>query len=367
MSLRETSRRLAALGILRPTLLVDRRRVLANLDLFAGRARAAGVRLRPHVKTHQSPAIARWQREAGSPAITVSSLEMASYFADQGWHDITLAMLVNPRERDAIATLARRITLGLIVDRPEVVPALAGPLQVWIEVDVGHGRTGVPWDAMAGLRATTAAISAAPDLAFAGLLTHAGQSYAGDARAVFATARERMEQARQTIGGAGEISVGDTPGCFGEPDWRGVDEVRPGNYVFCDLMQVHAGVCTGEQVACAVACPVVATYADRVIVHGGAVHLAKERLEDARGAWYGELMTLDDAGFGVLQRHRRVTGLSQEHGVIAGRGQDHEFADDELAPGDVVLIVPVHSCLTCEQFATYRTLDGELLTRMRRE
>jgi len=362
VSLRETSHRLAALGIVRPTLLVDRRRALANLDLFAGRARAAGVRLRPHVKTHQSPAIGGWQREAGSPAITVSSLEMASYFADRGWHDITLAMLVNPRERDAVATLAGHVTLGVIVDRPEAVPTLAGPLRVWIEVDVGHGRTGVPWDAAARLRETAAAISAAPDLVYAGLLTHAGQSYSGCAAAVFATTRQRMQHARQTIGGVGEISVGDTPGCFGESDWRGVDEVRPGNYVFCDLMQVQAGVCTGEQVACAVACPVVATYADRMVVHGGAVHLAKERLEDARGPWYGELMTLDDAGFAALRRDRRVTGLSQEHGVIACCGQDHE-----LAPGDVVLVAPVHSCLTCEQFATYRTLDGEVLTRMRRE
>jgi D-serine deaminase-like pyridoxal phosphate-dependent protein len=362
MSLRETSRRLAALGIVRPTLLVDRRRVLANLDLFAGRARAAGVRLRPHVKTHQSPAIAGWQRAAGSPAITVSSLEMAAYFAGHGWDDITLSLLVNPREHDAIVALARRVTLGVIVDRPEVVSALAGPLRVWIEVDVGHGRTGLLWDNAAGLRETFAAIAAAPGLAFAGLLTHAGQSYAGDARAVFASTRERMQQARRTTGGAGEISVGDTPSGFAEPDWRGVDEMRPGNYAFCDIMQVHAGVCADDQVACAVACPVVATYADRVVVHGGAVHLAKERLEDARGPWYGELLTLDDAGFGALQRARRVTGLSQEHGVIAGLG-----LDDELRPGDVVLIAPVHSCLTCEQFAAYRTLEGEVLPRLRRE
>ncbi len=361
MSLRETSRRLAALGIVRPTLLVDRRRVQANLDLFAGRARAAGVRLRPHVKTHQSPAIAAWQRDAGARAITVSSLEMASYFADHGWDDVTLALLVNPRECDALAALARRISLGVIVDRPAVAQALAGPLRVWIEVDVGHGRTGIPWQARDLLRATRDAVESAPDLAFAGFLTHAGQSYTGDAAAVFAATRERMCQAREAVGGACEISVGDTPGCFGEPDWRGLDEVRPGNYVFCDLMQVQAGVCGEDRVACAVACPVVASYADRVVVHGGAVHLAKERLEDARGAWYGELLTMDDAGFGPLRRDRRVTGLSQEHGVIAGEGLYRQ-----LAPGDVVLVAPVHSCLTCEQFASYRTLDGETLPRLRR-
>jgi D-serine deaminase-like pyridoxal phosphate-dependent protein len=361
VSLRATSDRLAALGVVRPTLLVDRRRVQANLDLFAARARAAGVRLRPHVKTHQSPAIAGWQRDAGSPAITVSSLEMAAYFADQGWDDITLALPVNPRAAAAIAALARRVTLGVIVEGPSVVRTLAGPLRVWIEVDVGHHRTGVPWDDDARLVEVVAAIGAVPDLAFAGLLTHAGQSYAGDAAAVFVAARERMQRARQAIGGVGEISVGDTPGCFGEPDWRGVDEVRPGNYVFCDLMQVQAGVCPPQRVACAVACPVLATYADRVVVHGGAVHLTKERLEDANGAWYGELLTLDDAGFAALLRSRRVTGLSQEHGVIAAEG-----LDDELVPGDVVLVAPVHSCLTCEQFSSYRTLDGEVLPRMAR-
>jgi D-serine deaminase-like pyridoxal phosphate-dependent protein len=362
MSLRETSRRLAALGIVRPTLLVDESRVRANIGFFAARAREASVRLRPHVKTHQSPTIAGWQREAGSPAITVSSLAMASYFADQGWDDITLALLANPRERDAIAALARRVTLGVIVDRPEVARALAGPLRVWIEVDVGHGRTGVPWDAPVPLRETLAAIAATPGLLFSGLLTHAGHSYGGQARSVFATTRERMRAAHDAIGRVGEISVGDTPGCFAEPDWRGVDEVRPGNYAFCDLMQVQAGVCAEDRLACAVACPVVAAYADRLVVHGGAVHLARERLEDAQGAWYGELLTLDDDGFGSLLRSRRVTGLAQEHGVIAGRG-----LDDELAPGDVVLVAPVHSCLTCEQFTTYRTLAGEVLTRFKRE
>ena len=320
------------------------------------------MRLRPHVKTHQSPAIAGWQREAGSPAITVSSLEMASYFADQGWDDITLALLANPRERDAIAALARRVTLGVIVDRPEVARALAGPLRVWIEVDVGHGRTGVPWDAPAPLRETLAAIAAAPELALRGP-AHPCRPQLRRPGAVACSRRHGSGCARpRRIGGAGEISVGDTPGCFGEPDWRGVDELRPGNYVFCDLMQVQAGVCAEDRLACAVACPVVATYADRLVVHGGAVHLARERLEDARGAWYGELMTLSEEGFGPLLRSRRVTGLAQEHGVIAGQG-----LDDELSPGDVVLVAPVHSCLTCEQFATYRTLAGEVLTRLRRE
>lgn len=364
--LHATSRRLVAMGITRPTLLVDRRRAAANLALFADRARAAGARLRPHVKTHQAPAIAAWQRAAGAAGLTVSSLAMATYFADHGWDDLTLAILANPRDADALAALGRRVRLGVIVDHPQVARALAGPLHVWVEVDVGHGRTGVPWDDAEALRAVHAAIAARDGLAFAGLLTHAGQSYGGSPREVFAAARARMQHARAALGApdevsAGEISVGDTPGGFAEPDWRGVDEMRPGNYVFCDLMQVQAGVCPPERLACAVACPVLGVYPDRLVVHGGAVHLAKERLEDASGAWYGELLAVGDDGFGPLRRDLRVTGLAQEHGVIRAAG-----LDAELGAGDVVLVAPVHSCLTCEQFARYVTLDGEVLERMGR-
>ncbi len=380
-SLRDTSRRLAALNIVRPTVLVDEARVRANIALLAERAQTRGVRLRPHVKTHQAPMIAAWMRDAGVTAITVSSLDMAAGFAAHGWEDITVAILVNPRQVTDIAALAARVRLGVLVDRADVVRALetpsGRPLRAWVKIDAGYGRTGIPWEDNAGITGVVRAIAARADLEYAGLLTHAGQSYhaqgADAAAQVFVTVRVRMQAARSAVVAtglpAGEISVGDTPGCVSTADWQGVDEVRAGNFVFFDLMQHRAGICAARRIACAVACPVLGVYPDdgRLVVHGGAVHLSKERLASDDGESYGEVMTLreeglGEVGLGALWPRMRVVSLTQEHGVI--RGDAETIA--ALKPGDVVLIAPVHSCLAAEQFSTLTTLDGVNIPRVSR-
>src|SRR5947209_13158611 len=106
-------------GITRPTLVVDAARARRNIARMAAKAVASGTRFRPHVKTHQSPAIAAWYRAAGVDAITVSSVAMAERFAVSGWADITVAFPFNPREAAALLALDQRgVRLGLIVDSP---------------------------------------------------------------------------------------------------------------------------------------------------------------------------------------------------------------------------------------------------------
>jgi len=377
----QTSRRLADLGVATPTVLVDRGRATASIERLAARARDAGVRFRPHAKTHQSAAIAEWFRAAGVRALTVSSLEMAAYFADHGWDDLTVAFLANPLERERRGALARRVRLGVVADHPDTVTALAdearegAPLRVWLKVDVDYGRSGIPCDETDRLTRLATQVAAGP-LELAGLLTHAGQTYhaRGPAQAavIFAGVRDRLRQLRERIAATGldpgEISVGDTPGCVAAPDWRGVDEVRAGNFVFFDLMQQRLGICTDAEIACAVACPVVGVYpeAGRVVVHGGAVHLSKERLPAAGGDLYGELLALDAGGFGAPVAGLAMTSLSQEHGVLTTRGRAGADLVAALRPGDLVLVAPVHSCLTCEQHGRYLTVEGESLARFRR-
>ena len=74
-----------------PALLVDRARLLANLDAMQARAEAQGVALRPHAKTHKSPAIARLQAERGARGITVATVDEAEAFAEAGLRDVRLA------------------------------------------------------------------------------------------------------------------------------------------------------------------------------------------------------------------------------------------------------------------------------------
>ena len=106
-------------GISKPTMLLNAETTRRNIARMAQKARGAGIRFRPHFKTHQSAAIGEWFRAQGVTAITASSLEMAEYFANAGWDDITVAFPVNVREMDTINRLAQRIELNLLVEAPE--------------------------------------------------------------------------------------------------------------------------------------------------------------------------------------------------------------------------------------------------------
>ena len=99
----------------------------------------------------------------------------------------------------------------------------------------------------------------------------------------------------------------------------------------------------------AIALPVIGLYPGRgqVVVQGGAVHLSKESLEEEERTIFGKLGTLNlppggQLGLGGVLGDAPVISLSQEHGVIeVGQGHGLEI-------GDLVVVWPVHSCLTCD-------------------
>ena len=158
-----------------------------------------------------------------------------------------------------------------------------------------------------------------------------------------------------------ELSIGVTPTCSVATDFSGIDEMRPGNFVFYDLMQREIGACTHEQIAIAMACPVVAIYPERneVIVHGGGVHFSKDFLKTEDGAiYFGELVKLTSQGWEPTTRPVYVKSLSQEHGILAV--PDPEI--QEIKIGDVLGISPVHACLTADAMGAYMTLDGKVIS-----
>jgi len=296
---------------------------------------------------------------------------MAERFAADGWTDLTLAILVNPRELPRLADLAWRLAdrggaLGLVVDTPEAARAVrhlvGDTAPLWLKVDTGYGRSGAAWDDAPRLKAV------AESAAFAGLLTHAGHSYhtpAAELPALFAETARRLAAARDATGRPLLLSVGDTPTCTAAPDFAGVDEVRPGNFVFYDLMQRAAGVCGDGKLAAAVACPVLAADRERgrLVLHGGAVHLSKERLAGAAGPVYGYLGTLTGDGFGGVVDDAPVTELSQEHGIVTVARDRWDEIAGSLRPGDLVLVWPVHSCLACAARNVMTPLGGATLPR----
>jgi D-serine deaminase-like pyridoxal phosphate-dependent protein len=253
----------------KPTLLLDTRRMEANIRRMTAKSSQLGLRLRPHFKTHQSRIIGEYFRKLGVKSITVSSVEMAEYFAAAGWTDITIAFPVNLRELPAIKALAGQVRLGLLVESVFSAQRLAEqlncPAEIWIEIDTGAHRSGVAWDEFYTLYAITEALQAAPNLHLRGVLTHAGHTYAAPSREdicrIFQRSVATINQSRAAIIQRFElhleVSVGDTPGCSLCDVFGPVDEIRPGNFVFFDAEQYFWGVCGTGDIAMALACPVV--------------------------------------------------------------------------------------------------------------
>jgi D-serine deaminase-like pyridoxal phosphate-dependent protein len=270
-----------------PTLVVLPEVAKTNINRMVDKAARHKVLLRPHFKTHQSADIAKWFEAAGVRAATVSSLTMAHYFFEAGWHDLTIAFPCNPRELLGIFSLERQMTLGVIVENLEVVNLLGTgncPLKVWIKTDTGYGRTGVLWHDAKSLESIASRVTAFPALDFQGLLAHAGHAYGArtraDINAVHQQTLSRLQTAKAALERAGfttRLSLGDTPCCSVAEDFSEVDELRPGNFVFYDLQQLANNVCQEQDLALALACPVVAKHSERelVVVYGGAVHFSK--------------------------------------------------------------------------------------------
>ncbi len=359
-------------AITKPTLLLDETRARANLQVMADKAAAQQVRFRPHFKTHMSAEIGEWFRQAGVHRITVSSVDMGLYFAANGWEDITLAFSANPRQTADIARLAGMTHLGLLVESQETLAMLEdrlaalpdASLDLWIKIDVGNARTGIAWESPQTAAALVQAAGRSPLFNLRGLLTHSGHTYNAESpqrvRQIYAEGVERLTAVRDFIatqtGIQLEISVGDTPGCSLCEDFGAVNEIRPGNFIFFDAQQLRAGSCRADQIAVALACPVVAVHPSRaeVVIYGGAVHLSKDFVQYPQGRTYGLPAFPTERGWSDPIPGGEVRGLSQEHGKV----YLPEPYFSRVKVGDLLMIIPAHSCLTVAAMRSFMTLDG---------
>jgi D-serine deaminase-like pyridoxal phosphate-dependent protein len=361
--------------IKRPALLLDEARCRANIRNMADRARKSGVIFRPHFKTHQSKNIGRWFREEGVTAITVASVPMAAYFIEDGWHDITIAFPLNLRETDEIRRLTLKADLNILVTQAGTLEEFARefkgnsrPAGVFIKTDTGYHRTGLLPSDIPEIEKIISICRKNPLLIFKGFLTHAGQTYLARGREeIEAMGRESIRQMKtlQEAGGRGShplLSVGDTPSCSILGDFGGMHEIRPGNFVFYDVMQTVTGSCSQGDIAVCLAVPVVSKDAGRreILVCGGAVHLSRELLKWKGHSIFGLITRLSPEGWDPPMEGCYVNSLSQEHGVI--RVNYEAFAT--VRPGDLLGILPVHSCLTAQCMGSYLLPGSETADHM---
>lgn len=360
-----------------PALLLDRGRMNRNIAAMKARAQRAGVVLRPHAKTAKSVPILEQMIDEERPAATVSTLAEAKALFRAGITDVTYAVGIAPHKLDVVAQLqAAGATVHLLCDDVEIARAVAQralalgtEFSVFIEVDCGYGRAGVSADSR-DLIAIGQALHEQAGTALAGVLTHGGHSYGcRDVSAIAKVAKQEAESvvvARQNLASAAlpcpVVSAGSTPTAVHGRGWAGVDELRPGNYVFFDLAQAQIGSCTTDDIAVAVVATVIGHQRQRngATIDAGSLALSADS------------SVVDSFGYGLVTDLRRqpiadviVSKLSQEHGWLATKGR--QFPYDLLPIGAQVLVLPSHSCITAAQFDAYHVVEnGAIVDRWER-
>jgi len=342
--------------ITQPTLIIDREKCLSNIKKMVNKSRKYKVKLRPHFKTHQSAVIGNWFKNHSIASITVSSVSMAKYFADNGWNNITIAFPLNIREIEEINKLAVKINLNVIFESTETVNFLKTHLLHrtggYIKIDTGSHRTGIIAENIKQVDKVLNQVKNCPKITFKGFITHAGHSYQAKTKEEIALIHRdslkklnRLKDRYINVWKNIELSIGDTPCCSLMEDFSGIDEIRPGNFIFYDIMQYHIGACSLDEIAVALACPVVAKHKERneIIIYGGAVHLSKEYIYNKDNIKiFGYVVEINKGKWNTPIEGAYISSISQEHGIM--KIPDKYF--EKIRLGDIIGILPVHSCLT---------------------
>jgi D-serine deaminase-like pyridoxal phosphate-dependent protein len=341
-----------------PSLVVDLDAMTLNIADMAAFASEHRVHLRPHAKTHKTPAIGKMQLDAGAVGLTLAKLGEAEVFADAGCSDILIAYpLVGPIKQRRLLQLCDRARITTVVDHAEIAEGLSRTmsgsghtLSVMVEIDTGMHRCGALPGTPACELATT--VARLPGLHFAGLLTHEGHAMTAgtpdQVRASGLSAGEMIVETADLIRKAGlevpVISVGLTATAKITAMVEGVTEIRPGIYVFYDRGEVLHGVVSWERCAARVLATVVTRpVPDRIVLDSGSKALSSDRAG----------ITPPVAGHGYVLGHPdwEVSRLSEEHAVVTVP------SDAPVRIGERVEVIPNHICPVVNLF------DSMVITR----
>ena len=351
-----------------PCIVRDMEKVERNLKRMADICSAAGCRLRPHVKTHKIPELAKLQIQYGAAGITVAKLSEAEVMASYGIDDIFMAYpLVGDERIQRAIILAKKIRLVCSTDCYESAALISQAcvnagivLELRLEVDTGMHRTGIPYEKAV---AEAERIAALPGILLQGIFTFRGMIYDGktdldrkkcgeqEGRLMAALADELRSRNIPIQ----DVSVGSTPTGEFCAAVDGVTEVRPGTYIFQDMMQVntHACSCTEDDVAAVILSQVVSTCKPEVaVIDCGCKSISTDVIP---GKFPYELK-----GYGTVIGHPelKLERLSEEHGMLTS---DNEIS---LKTGQLLKIIPNHICPTINLYDhVYLMRDGEIYGR----
>ncbi len=327
-----------------PAAVVDLDRMAANLDRMADYARAHGLALRPHIKTHKTPELAAEQLRRGAVGVTVATPREAEVMAAVADDILVAYPPVGWPRLERLLALPERVRLTVALDSAEALAALdlaardAGrEVGVLVELDLGMRRCGVPTPEAAVALARAAAESRA--VAYRGVMFYPGHIREPVDEQGPALERLNADLARflEALAAAGlapsVVSGGSTPAAFASHTIDGLTEIRPGTYIFNDRTTALVGACAWDDCAYTILATVVSTAVPgQAVVDAGSKALAREEIRAPGATGYGALLDRPDVV---------VRATSEEHGIL-----DLSHTDWRPRVGDRVRIVPNHVCVS---------------------
>jgi D-serine deaminase-like pyridoxal phosphate-dependent protein len=345
-----------------PAILIDATILDQNLRDMQALADRHGVNLRPHIKTHKSPVLALRQMEAGAIGIAVAKVSEAEIMASHGLFDIQIAnQVVAPQKMHRLLGLAGKCRLSCALDSAQNARDLSSlfesnhhTLDVLIEVDTGLHRCGL--QSIDEIVALARLVCELHGLNFSGLMTHAGHAYgarsAEELKAIGTDEGESLVRAAEAVRSAGipvaVVSVGSTPTARYASAVKGVTELRVGNYVFNDAIQVALGVAPIERCALSVLATVISTPdPERAVIDAGSKAFTSDSGAHGRRLVHG---------FGqLIGKKGELERLSEEHGVIKHVEQEKFTTCERLR------IIPNHACAVVNMFDVAYLIEGNLV------
>lgn len=332
-----------------PYVVINERKLKSNIKRMSDLANSKHIKLRPHIKTHKISDIAKLQINHGAVGITVAKISEAKAMMEHGISDIFIAYpIVTAYKAEEVCLLNEKLdNLILTVDSLEGANVLNKAaekhnqvLQVRLEIDTGLKRTGVVLKDSVELAKQ---INEMKYLKLQGIFTFKGAVYQGqstkDIEAAGTEEGETMVGIVRLIKAEGidleDISVGSTPSAQSVANVNGITEIRPGTYVFNDMMQVSLDVCNIEQCAAHVVTTVVSKPTpEQLVVDGGSKTFATDVQPNVSPLFL--------SGFGQIKGHPDTifSHMNEEHGMIKLNG------DEDLSIGDEIHIIPNHICST---------------------
>ena len=320
------------LDIETPSVVIDLDIAEANIAKYQAYCDKLGLHLRPHVKTHKIPDLAKKQLAAGASGITCQKIsEAEAMISEGGIDDILLTYnVLGQRKLHRLRQLSEKVRLSVVADNITCIKGLSEtfhdaqtPLTVLVECDTGALRCGVvsPDEALE----LAQAIDSLPGIRFGGLMTYPPVGHAEHINSFLATAKSLIEASGLAVD---VVSIGGSPDMWRADQIPVGTEYRIGTYIYNDRSLIMQGTCEIKDCALTILATVVSTPTpERAVIDAGSKSLTSD------------LSGLSGHGLVVGYPDLAIEKLSEEHGCITS---DQPTG---LKVGQQVHIIPNHACV----------------------